>query len=101
MLLLLKEYAGGELMVGNNGYVWISETSGMPLLLKTLKLIERKAHKSGLTDEVAALLSKETGRVAKVREIGESSEEGASEYGSEEETEGNTTQRSDDYEFKQ
>jgi len=61
MLMLLKEHAGGDLMVGNNGYVWMSEKSDIPLLLKALKLIERKAHKSGLTDEVANLLVKERG----------------------------------------
>ncbi|MBI5228172.1 hypothetical protein HY988_06290 [Candidatus Micrarchaeota archaeon] len=61
MLILLKEYAGGDIMVGNNGYVWISEKSNVPLLLKVIKHIEKKAHKSGLTDEVSAMLQKETG----------------------------------------
>lgn len=56
MLMLLKEHAGGDLVVGNNGYVWISDKSDIPLLLKAIKLIERKAHKSGLTDEVANML---------------------------------------------
>ncbi len=61
MLLLLKDYAGGDIMVGNNGYVWLSEKSDIPLLLKAIKLIEKKAHKSGLTDEIANMLSKERG----------------------------------------
>ena len=61
MINLLKDYAGGDIMVGNNGYVWMSEKCDMPLLLKAIKLVERKAHKSGLTDEVAAMLSKERG----------------------------------------
>lgn len=61
MINLLKDYAGGDIMVGNNGYVWMSERCDMPLLLKAIKLVERKAHKSGLTDEVAAMLSKERG----------------------------------------
>ena len=61
MLTLLKDYAGGDIMVGNNGYVWMSEKCDMPLLLKTIKLIERKAHKSGLTDEVASILKAEKG----------------------------------------
>ncbi len=71
MLLLLKDHAGGDIMVGNNGYVWISEKSNIPLLLKTLKLIELKAHRSGLTDEVAAMLSKESGKVIAMREEGD------------------------------
>lgn len=61
MLNLLKDYSGGDIMVGNNGYVWMSEKCDMPLLLKTIKLIERKAHKSGLTDEVANILKQEKG----------------------------------------
>ncbi len=61
MINLLKDYSGGDIMVGNNGYVWMSEKCDMPLLLKTIKLIERKAHKSGLTDEVAGMLREEKG----------------------------------------
>ncbi len=67
MLFLLRDFAGGDIMVGNNGYVWISDKSNIPLLLKAIKQIEAKAHKSGLTDEIANLLSKETGK-AYVRE---------------------------------
>ena len=58
MMNLLKERAGGDLMVGNNGYVWISEKSNMPLILKAIDVIEREAHKSGLTDKIAELLEK-------------------------------------------
>ncbi|MEW6036506.1 MAG: KH domain-containing protein [Candidatus Micrarchaeota archaeon] len=61
MITLLNNYTGGDIMVGNNGYVWMSEKSDMPLLLRAIKMIERKAHKSGLTDEMAAFLRKETG----------------------------------------
>src|SRR5512135_2236246 len=63
MLSLLKTYTGGDLMVGNNGYVWMSEKSDMPLLLKAIKMIERKAHKSGLTDEIASFLRSQKGDI--------------------------------------
>jgi hypothetical protein len=33
----------------------------MPLVLRAIKLIERKAHMSGLTDEVAGMLKAERG----------------------------------------
>lgn len=56
MLNMLKDYAGGDIMVGNNGFVWISEKCDIPLMLKAIKIVERKAHKSGLTDEVASFL---------------------------------------------
>ncbi|MBN1170031.1 hypothetical protein JXA56_03325 [Candidatus Micrarchaeota archaeon] len=58
MINMLKERAGGEIMVGNNGYVWISEKSDIPLLLKAIGIIRAKAHKSGLTDEIARLLER-------------------------------------------
>ncbi|MDD5171864.1 MAG: hypothetical protein PHF60_02395 [Candidatus ainarchaeum sp.] len=77
MINLLKDYAGGDIMVGNNGYVWMSEKCDMPLLLKAIKLVERKAHKSGLTDEVGAMLSKERGaRPERVPEEGEEQVQG-------------------------
>ncbi len=60
MLDLLKQHVGGDIMVGNNGYVWISDKSDMPLILRAIKMIERKAHKSGLTDEIANFLKQET-----------------------------------------
>ena len=61
MLSLLRDYTGGDIMVGNNGYVWMSDKSDMPLLLKAIKMIERKAHKSGLTDEMANFLASQKG----------------------------------------
>lgn len=56
MISLLKEYTGGEIMVGNNGFVWVSDKSDMPLILKAIERIKQKAHKSGLTDEIAEFL---------------------------------------------
>jgi exosome complex component RRP4 len=79
MISLLKDFTGGDIMVGNNGYVWMSDRSDMPLLLKAIKMIDRKAHKSGLTDEMAAFLSKETGGRRPAARSGE--EPGGSETG--------------------
>jgi exosome complex component RRP4 len=59
MLTLLKENTGGDILVGNNGYVWVSENNNMPLLLKAIDTIDRKAHTSGLTDRIAKLLKGE------------------------------------------
>lgn len=65
MLSLIRDYAGGEIMVGTNGYVWISEKSDIPLVLKAIKLIEKKAHRSGLTDQVAEMLKSEKGEIVR------------------------------------
>lgn len=69
MIMMIKEYTGGDLVVGNNGYVWVSERCDIPLVLKTMKLIDRNAHTSGLTDRVKEFLdieAKERGIERKV-----------------------------------
>jgi exosome complex component RRP4 len=72
MITLLKDYAGGDIMVGNNGYVWMSDRSDIPLLLKAIAIIEKKAHKSGLTDEIGNFLRSQVGdMVVQNREDGE------------------------------
>jgi len=81
MLMLLKDYAGGDIMVGNNGYVWISEKSDIPLLLKAIKMIERKAHKSGLTNEIAEFLRKERGERPQAATVEGAEQEGGERYG--------------------
>jgi len=53
MLNVLRTNAGGDIVVGNNGYVWMSEKCDIPLLLKALEIIRTKAHKPGLTDAIA------------------------------------------------
>jgi len=50
MLDILRNNAGGDIVVGNNGYVWMSEKCDIPLLLNALEIIRRKAHKPGLTE---------------------------------------------------
>ncbi len=58
MIELLKEHSGGDIIVGNNGYVWISKGSDIPLMIETINMIKKKAHKSGLTDEISKFLQK-------------------------------------------
>lgn len=60
MINMIQEKTGGEIIVGNNGYIWISENCDIPKVLKAINLITEKAHQSGLTDEVAALLQEES-----------------------------------------
>jgi exosome complex component RRP4 len=52
MLDILRNNAGGDIVVGNNGYVWMSEKCNIPLLLEALDIIRAKAHKPGLTDAI-------------------------------------------------
>ena len=58
MLDILRNNSGGDIVVGNNGYVWISEKCNIPLLLKALDIIKAKAHKPGLTDTMTKFFGK-------------------------------------------
>lgn len=57
MIKLLKDNSGCDVVVGQNGLVWIK---GLPekeaLVAKAIKLIERESHKTGLTDKIKALM---------------------------------------------
>lgn len=57
MIKLLKDNSGCDVVVGQNGLIWIK---GLPekeaLVAKAIKLIERESHKSGLTDKIKALM---------------------------------------------
>ncbi|MEM4366540.1 MAG: KH domain-containing protein [Candidatus Anstonellales archaeon] len=52
MLKQIKEETKTNIIVANNGYVWISETGNIPLVLQVLNLVKQRAHKKGLTDYV-------------------------------------------------
>ena len=54
MINMIKDNVG-DLMVGNNGYVWISEKADMPLAIKIITMIEEQAHFPGLTDRISAM----------------------------------------------
>ncbi len=56
MIDMLKDHTKGDILVGNNGYVWISDKCDIPLLLEAMKMVEEKAHTSGLTDKVKDFL---------------------------------------------
>ncbi len=63
MVTLIKNKTGCEITIGQNGLVWIKGSPEMELLVeKTIKLIEEKAHLSGLTEKIGEFLSKETGK---------------------------------------
>ena len=57
MINMIKEQTKSDIVVGNNGYVWIGENADIPLVMSVVNLIIKKAHVSGLTDEMAKFLS--------------------------------------------
>ncbi|MEM5814703.1 MAG: exosome complex RNA-binding protein Rrp4 [Candidatus Aenigmatarchaeota archaeon] len=58
MIELIKKYTGCHIVVGQNGVVWL-KGADEALAAKTVLMIEREAHISGLTDRVTAMLKAE------------------------------------------
>ncbi|MDW8036144.1 MAG: KH domain-containing protein [Candidatus Korarchaeum sp.] len=61
MLSILKEKTRSEIIVANNGRIWVKPPSVRELIAleKALKKIEEESHVSGLSDRVMSLLSQE------------------------------------------
>lgn len=66
MLALIQEHAGGEIIVGNNGLIWVSENSNISLVRNACELVIKNAHFSGLTDKMGAFLSEQIKHIKKV-----------------------------------
>lgn len=57
MVTMIKEMTGCKITVGQNGLIWISGEPEKELLaVKTIKMIEKQSHLSGLTDMVKGYL---------------------------------------------
>ena len=60
MIVMIKKYTNCDINVGQNGYIWVNgPLEGQYLVEKAVKLIEKEAHLSGLTDKVKEMLEKE------------------------------------------
>lgn len=57
MINMIKEQTNSDIVVGNNGYVWISENADVPKVMNVIRMVMMKAHTTGLTDEVSKFLS--------------------------------------------
>ena len=64
MVSMIKQASGCKIIVGQNGIVWLSGENAQKELLavKTIEMIESKAHISGLTDIIKKHLEKITGQ---------------------------------------
>jgi exosome complex component RRP4 len=62
MINMIAQFSGCQLVVGRNGFIFISAGGNPGVALKAIRMVEAQAHTSGLTDRVAALLSAETGK---------------------------------------
>ena len=69
MVSMIKQATGTNIIVGQNGLVWLSgEDPQMELLaVETIKKIEAEAHQAGLTDRIKEFLEKKTGKKIELR----------------------------------
>lgn len=58
MIELIKNKTGCQIVVGQNGRVWIKGTNEI-LATKAILMIEKEAHKEGLTDRITEMLGAE------------------------------------------
>jgi len=63
MLGMIKKATDCNIVVGQNGRVWLlGEPAMEAIAIETIRMIEKNAHRSGLTDRVATFLKERTGR---------------------------------------
>lgn len=64
MVSMIKQATGCNIIVGQNGLVWLNaEDAAMEVLaVDTIRKIEAEAHTSGLTDRIKEFLEKKTGK---------------------------------------
>ncbi len=64
MIRMINEATSCNIIVGQNGRVWIfNQDNNMELIaVRAIRMIEQKAHLSGLTDEVKEFLENETNK---------------------------------------
>ena len=60
---MIKEYTNCRLLVGQNGFIWLSGNNieDELLAIKVIKKIEDESHISGLTDRIKEYLEGEVG----------------------------------------
>jgi exosome complex component RRP4 len=63
MVSMIKEATGCNILVGQNGLIWIDGAPEMEVIaVDAMKMIEDQAHLGGLTDRIKAFLEKKTNR---------------------------------------
>ncbi|MFA5141742.1 MAG: exosome complex RNA-binding protein Rrp4 [Candidatus Woesearchaeota archaeon] len=70
MIAMIKDATECQIIVGQNGWIWMVGLDGKKeaIASQAIKLIEREAHTSGLTERVKEFLEKETGKKLTIAE---------------------------------
>ncbi len=64
MIKMLKENSGCDILVGQNGWVWIKndDPTKQMLMVNAIKKIESDSHTTGLTDKIKKMLNSKGGK---------------------------------------
>ncbi|HQT45037.1 MAG TPA: RNA-binding protein, partial [Candidatus Micrarchaeota archaeon] len=54
MINMIRNACDTDIVIGRNGYVWLSDRGNSSLAIETILKIEHEAHISGLTDRIHA-----------------------------------------------
>lgn len=69
MVSMIKSATSCQIVVGQNGWVWLSGESEQEMLAyEAIQKIENEAHVPGLTERIKAFLEKKTGKKIEIRE---------------------------------
>ncbi|UCD03545.1 MAG: KH domain-containing protein [Candidatus Woesearchaeota archaeon] len=69
MVNMLKQSSGCEILIGQNGLVWISgDPEKEQMVVRAISKIEEEAHREGLTDRIKTMLGGENGKKRTARE---------------------------------
>jgi exosome complex component RRP4 len=72
MVTMIKQATGCRITVGQNGLVWLQgEPEKEVIAVNTIKMIEKNAHKNGLTETIKSFLEKETNTKVEIPNITE------------------------------
>lgn len=66
MINMIRNATETDIVIGRNGYVWLSDKGNNILAIETIHKIEREAHISGLTDRIHAFLEEKTGKAIQI-----------------------------------
>ena len=63
MVSMIKQMTECRIIAGQNGIIWVSgfDPEKERIAVKVIKMVEEKAHKQGLTDQIKSFLEKELG----------------------------------------
>lgn len=68
MVKMMKRMSGCDILVGQNGLVWIhGEPEKEELVVKAIGKIEEESHKEGLTDKIKKMLKDKNGKERKTK----------------------------------